>query len=239
MSTVVKCSDLITQFNGCQGQNFGEWCDKLELVAKIQKIKDVSNFMPLFLSGGAFEVYQSLKEDVKSDFTLLKSELMAAFSMDPTNAYVAFSRRTILPNESVDVYLASLRRLARLISVEPSDDWIKVAFLAGLPEDVKMQLTAMCRVNTLSLSELVEKARNIIGTNKTSCLVSQSAVKESETKEIKFTDNKNPYSSRSYSEVVCYQCGGKGHISRQCPSRKSWYGNKRTEQQSGNEKGKM
>jgi hypothetical protein len=59
----IKYTDLIKQFNG--SEDFFEWIKKLELVAKLQNIKGLDKFLPLFLSGGAFSVYEGLDEKVK------------------------------------------------------------------------------------------------------------------------------------------------------------------------------
>ena len=54
----VKFSDIVRQNDG--ESDFFEWAEKLELVAKLQKVKELENFLPLFLTGGAFLVYQGL-----------------------------------------------------------------------------------------------------------------------------------------------------------------------------------
>ena len=81
----LRCSDLIRQYDGTG--DFLEWLHKLEIVAKLQGINDLHNFVPLFLSGGAFAVYQGLGADTKSDYGELKSALVQ-FS-----AFVEFTSR--------------------------------------------------------------------------------------------------------------------------------------------------
>ena len=42
----LKYTDIISQFDG--NGNFPEWLDKLELVAKLQNVKNMESFLPLF-----------------------------------------------------------------------------------------------------------------------------------------------------------------------------------------------
>ena len=49
MSVNVKSSDLIKSYDGTG--DFLEWVQKLELVAELQKITELQNFLPLFLNG--------------------------------------------------------------------------------------------------------------------------------------------------------------------------------------------
>ena len=65
-----KFTDVIRQFDG--SGDFSEWVRKLELVAKAQKIEELENFLPLFLAGGAFSVYENFNEKIKNDYKLLK-----------------------------------------------------------------------------------------------------------------------------------------------------------------------
>jgi len=112
----IKISDLVKCYeDSASSGDFSEWCDKLELVAKLQKVKDLVSFMPLFLSGPAFAVYRQLSEEVKGDYDRLKAELLLAFGIDGFRAYELLRERSLYEGESVDVYLADLRRLACLV----------------------------------------------------------------------------------------------------------------------------
>ena len=83
----VKVSDIITKYEGSASGDFAEWLEKLELVAKLQKVEDLHTFLPLFLNGPAFAVYQQLSEADKNDFGKLKSGLLSAFGVDCYAAY--------------------------------------------------------------------------------------------------------------------------------------------------------
>jgi hypothetical protein len=199
MSVNVKFGDIIRQYDG-QG-DFLEWLRKLELVATLQDIKDIEKFLPLFLSGGAFSVYESLDDEVKRDAGKLSQALTNAFSMNSCAAYEAFACRRYLTGESVDVYLSELRRLARLVHATISDEWIKCAFIAGLPDDAKKQLQAASALDTMSLAAVVERARALIGLDRS---VGAAAV----------------YRPRRAAAAVetrtCFRCQKPGHLAREC-----------------------
>ena len=91
----VKLSDLIKCYENSKGEDFGVWIDKLELVAKLQKITDLTAFLPLFLAGDAFAVYKQLSDEVKTDFGQLKKALLTAFSVNNFNAYEQLRMRTL------------------------------------------------------------------------------------------------------------------------------------------------
>ena len=109
----IKSADVIQQFSG--KSDFGEWIRKVEQVAKLQKITELEIFVPLFLSGGAFAVYENLDELVKKDYKKLRGALLKAFSSDQLRAYGEFAIRCLRPEETVYVYVADLRRLAMLV----------------------------------------------------------------------------------------------------------------------------
>lgn len=201
----IKCSDIIKQFDG--STDFAEWIQKLELVAKLQKVKELENFLPLFLTGGAFAVYQGLKDGDKADYELVKKALTLAFSVDQFSAYEELVSRKLSAGESADVYLSDLNRLSGLISKSKKDDWTRCAFVAGLPEDIKRQLRASCSVGTMDIQELVEKTRNLLKSNE-ACLVGAIGKAKPDS-----------HTSVNMGELTCFSCGKRGHFRRQCPDR--------------------
>ena len=74
MSIPVKFTDLIKTCTGVE--DFYGWVQKLELVANLQGIKELQTLLPLFLSCGAFAVYQGLNEEVKKNYSFVKAAQM-------------------------------------------------------------------------------------------------------------------------------------------------------------------
>lgn len=191
----LKFSDIIKQYSG--DGDFSEWLEKLELVANLQGVKELEKFLPLFLSGGAFAVYQSLPDETKNDYDSVKKDLLRAFSSDQFNAFEQLSARQLLPGESVDVFLADINRLARLVNANgENEQWVKCAFICGLPDSVKAQLRAACSIGTLSLAAVVDRCRTLIKSNEI-CMVGN---------------------VRKTPQIICYACGEPGHVRRDCKS---------------------
>ncbi|XP_067933240.1 uncharacterized protein [Watersipora subatra] len=158
----VKVSELIKTYEDGKSGDFSVWVDKLELVAKLQKVDDLTTFLPLFLSGAAFAVYKHLEDDIKEDYPKLKAALLTAFSVDRFSAYIQLQNRALRDGEAVDVYLADLKRLTTLMGQSEPDPLLKCAFMAGLPTEVATQLKSIASVEDMGLSELVNRARMMI-----------------------------------------------------------------------------
>ena len=106
---------LIPKFDGsASGPSVVEWMEKAELVCKMCQMKHMELIIPLRLMGGAFAVFQQLKEEDKRDFDWIKAALYTAFAADGFMAFDQFAERRLLYGESVDVYQAELRRLSVL-----------------------------------------------------------------------------------------------------------------------------
>jgi hypothetical protein len=61
----VKLLDIITKYEDNASGEFSEWIEKLEPVAKLQKITDLVSFLPLFLAGPAFAVYKQIRKQTE------------------------------------------------------------------------------------------------------------------------------------------------------------------------------
>ena len=180
---------------------FSVWIEKLELVATLQKITDKLAFLPLFLSGPAFSVYQQLSDDTKADYDKLKKELTTAFSTNSFSSYEQLRNRVLSEGELVDVYLADLRRLVNLMGQTVADPLLRCAFVAGLPADISLQLRSSVDVESMELSTLVSKARAMVATRSHYSSYACAAITENRT-----------------ANLQCYNCSGTGHIARNCPS---------------------
>ena len=192
----VKLSDVVTKYGDSASGDFAEWLEKLELVARLQKVDDLTSFLPLFLHGPAFAVYKQLKEEEKDDYTKLKAALLRAFGVDCYTAYEQLQRRVLQENETVDVYLADIQRLVTLMGQGSAEPLLKCAFMAGLPADVSIQLKAMAAVESLKLDELITRARMMLSTR-----------------------NPELACAAGYNKPrgACFTCGSFSHMARECP----------------------
>jgi hypothetical protein len=160
MAVSIKCTDVIQPYNG--DSDCAEWIRKVELVAKLQSIDELERFIPLFLTGGAFAVYESLSEEQKGDYKKLKAVLLKAFSLSRSTAYEQFVNRRLLPGETVDVLVADLKRLGSLVTEKVDEDWLKCAVIHTMPVTVKRQLLTACSVDEMEISDVIERARALV-----------------------------------------------------------------------------
>ena len=221
----VKLSDLIKCYDNSKGEDFSVWIDKLELVAKLQKITDLTTFLPLFLAGDAFAVYKQLSEEAKSDFGVLKKALLTAFSVNNFSAYEQLRARILMEGETVDVFLADLQRLVALIGQTDPEPLLKCAFMAGLPSEVATQLKSVAAVESLELGALAARARMMLTTSNGHAAMC-AAVQRSTEQRLRCYHCSGPHLARNCltksrgqsnkRELRCYNCNELGHIRRFC-----------------------
>ena len=101
---------LIPEFGGSPSESVAEWLEKVQLVCDLRCIDKPETLVPLWLTGGAFAVYQQLSASDKRDFSKLKEALLVAFGADSFAAYEQLTTRRGCdrPGETVDVTSSSL-----------------------------------------------------------------------------------------------------------------------------------
>ena len=189
-------------------------------MAKLQKIEDLKSFLPLFLNGAAFAVYKQLPDSDKADYEKLKAGLLLAFGVNCYSAYDQLQQRVLEEGETVDVYLADIRRLVTLIGQSNAEPFIKCAFMAGLPSTLSIQLKSVAAVEKLGLSDLVTRARVMLSTQKNdpACAVS--------------------YHQKQRNGLLCFSCGLGGTWPGNVPRRSLVVENPQCQQQ-GETKGML
>lgn len=180
-----------------------EWIEKVELICRLSGVQRIECVLPMRLSGGAYAVYQQLSEDERRDFACIKSALFTAFALDSVSAWKEFTARKLRPGETVDVYLAELRRLAVLFG-GISEKGLTCAFIAGMPESVEELLRASSQVEDMHISEVLARARAIL--KKGPVTVEQAAAAQPTQRQTK----------ESVTPTSCYKCGGPNHLARDC-----------------------
>ena len=209
-----KLSELIKCYENSSEGDLSVWADKLELVARLQKISDLTTFLPLFLAGDAFAVYKKLTDEVKGDYGKLKKALLAAFSVSNYSAYEQLRMRTLQEGKTVDVFLADLRRIVALIGQADAEPLLKCAFMAGLPNEVATQLKSLAAAEDLGLTDLVTRARLMVSTTASGQISMCAAAQRSAEQRNSRSNGKGQSNKR---EIRCYNCNELGHIRRQCP----------------------
>ena len=80
------------------------WLKKVKLVAKLRKIDALSAFIPLYLEGSAFKVFDQMAEADKEDAEKIEATLLDAFAQSNFDAYDAFRQRQWKTGEPADVF---------------------------------------------------------------------------------------------------------------------------------------
>ena len=218
----LQIKDFLQSFDGTG--DVVQWLTKVELVAKLRKIRNVAEVIPLFLEGTAFSVYNEMADAEKQDADCIKQALTTAFATNPFRAYEEMCRR-VWRDEPVDGYLTDLRRLARLAGVT-SELLLLRAFVVGLPQTVSRELRALPGVERMPLSDLVERARCLVGelverpvvASATRVPLRRGTVRRAAVRcygcggphLLKFCDVPGKASPR------CWSCGCEGHLAREC-----------------------
>ena len=153
---------IIPEFNGsAESDGIVTWLERVELVCELRKIKDVVTVIPLRLAGQAYDVYSQIPAEDKKDLTKVKAALTRAFSIDSFTAFDKFKNRRLQADETVDSFLADLRRLATIFG-GATDKILQCCFVSGLPERVRHTLRSKTQLESMTLDELLNRARIVI-----------------------------------------------------------------------------
>ena len=150
---------LIPEFSGAATDTpILEWSEDLELTCELCEISKTERVLPLRLKGAV----QQLSKEQRDDVEEIKSDLIKAYGTDSFVAFEQFTTHRLRPEETADELLTDLQRLARLVGETPPECWIKSAFVNGLPSDVKGLLRSSTSLETLTLRQVLERARAVL-----------------------------------------------------------------------------
>ena len=229
----VKYGDILKAYEDNQvSGDVSKWLAKVDMICTLQKAEKKETFLPMFLGGQALDVYLQLSEGQKADYGKVSDALRLAFAPNPFSAYEELRQRTYHLGESVDAFMADLKRLLTLAgSADPSAQLLKSAFVTGLPQEVRRQLVTMADVSKLSVGELMSRARaalSVLSENGMACATGRG---QNVNMVIRcFKCNKvghRAFECRSKGLPRCYACQEVGHVAKYCKNSKS--GNDRGE----------
>lgn len=154
-------------------------------------------------------------------------------------AYGQFAERRLRPGESVDVYLAELRKLSVLFG-GMSDHGLSCGFVRWLPKRVKQLLHASTRIYELSIGQFLVRARAIMKDEVLEKGLAVVTVRTTRDEARKLStedppgyitsyhcngpnhfeqDCKEPHTERRTLRMRCYKCYAVGHVVRSCPGK--------------------
>lgn len=184
-------------------------------MGQLKKMRDLASFVPLYLEGQAFYVYDEMEDGDKQDVDKIEKCLRAAFEDDRFTAlYEKLCRRRWKHGEPVVTYLADLRRLAKLARID-NEEVIRNSFIVGLPPEISQQLRASVRTMTSRMAAICEQARVLL--RQKVQLEDNMAVASLEQRGRSTTQRRPPYGAPA-AERKCFICGG-NHLARGCAKR--------------------
>ena len=161
---MAKADGSLRSYRGRE-DNFDKFWQKFQVVGKIQKWSDGAARMahlPLYLTADAFSVWSEMSDADKADKDMVHAQLQKSFSMLPGEAYSQYVRRRKRDDESVETYLADLRRLMRISGhkekADGKDPMLLEQFLVGLPsrfaDQLRLSIAAVDRPSLMWLLKL-------------------------------------------------------------------------------------
>ena len=165
-----------------------------------------------------------MKEEEKRDADKIEEALRTAFACDKFLLYDEFRNRQWKNGESVDVYLADLKRLTHLANIDGENkEIIKLSFVMGLPK-VFAQLRATPKIDTLDLTAILQISGALMTEIFKSDLIEGGAVARSNTgaTTLRCFNCEGPHYRKDCikaREIICYACGKRGHIAQLCAAR--------------------
>eukprot|EP00117_Sycon_ciliatum_P035558 scpid11219/ scgid1080/ len=196
---------------------------KFRVVSRIQKwtseAKRMDHF-PLFLDKDAFTVWSALPDVEQTSEEVVHGALRAAFCITPAEAYKKFVARTLRRGESVDVYLADLRRFLRqsghveardTSSGKSCDPVLLEQFLLGIPQVLACQVRLQHALHCMTVDQCADQVRVLVSATQVSAAPVQGA------RSATFAATSSSSSGPSKRSVLCYRCNKVGHIQRNCP----------------------
>ena len=187
-----------------------ECMEDLELTCELCEITTVERVLPLRLKGVARETYRQLSKEQRDDVKEIKRGLTKAYGTDSFVAFEQFTTRCLHPEETADEVLTDLQRLTRLVGEIPPECWIKCAFVNGLSSHVRGLPRSSTRLETLTLREVLERARTVLVDTRDEHLAAVARPEQT-------SHTPNIYKS----DVTCFRCRNPNHLARDCMPRSS------------------
>ena len=177
-----------------------EWLEQVEMICELSDKERVERILPLRLKDGTLTVYWQLTKERRADIEEIKYALTTAFALYVFVAFDQFTMLRLCDGETVDKFLATLKRLALQVGEMPPEKWIACMFVAGLPQPVRQQLQALAQMDTMTLDLLHARAWAILVENHNSIDPIVATVQRPH------TDAVEPTADQSGGNLVCYLC---------------------------------
>ena len=242
MSTSANPSKHISIPKTFSSGDVDEWFSRFEICCKANDWSGATKAakLPTLLEGEALAVWLELSEEDKDDYSKAKKAIKSKLLPTAFSALDKFNRRSMLPGETLPLFLHDLKRLLDQampdLPQDAREQLLLHQFLSGLPTAISKQLRSTGE--TQRLDTTVERARLLMAIecdqeSKSVATISESdAAKEcSEVMQLKtqlseLTEQVATLaavqSSKHHSQPPrCFACQGIGHFQRNCPNQRN------------------
>ena len=131
---------------------------------------------------------------------------MIAYAMDAFYAFDKFTAQRLRQNETVDEFLADLHHLTQLVGELLPEYWMTCTFVSGLLQNVRQFIQVSSRMETMTLEQLLTRARAIMTDNQGQIDPIVVAARASQSN-VRTFPKLDPHTS-----IVCYNCNSQGYL---------------------------
>lgn len=209
-SSVPFDAHLIPEDNG--STDVMEWITRAEMFCQLRGVA-IESVLPLRLTGGAFSVLSQLRDASRHSMAAVKEALYVAFALNQYGSHEIFAEHCLQPDQSVDVFVADLRRLSALLG-GVSGRTLACAFVVGLPDDVRHAVCAGLRAEGLDLHSVLVRACVVLTDE---CVAAAGISTSREQSSASARDRWQTQAPGGLRRVRrCWTCGKPGHFAAAC-----------------------
>ena len=216
-----------------------EWFKRFEICCSANDWNDATKALklPTLLEGEALAIWLELSEETQKVYDETKKKIVEKMAPQSFVSLDDFHKRRLHPGEPISVYVHELKKLLDQampkLDTNARDQLLLHQFLVGIPRDISKPIRAASDVKTLD--QATERARLLIAVDSdgpppvAANIMNDSATYSSQLQELQgqiselteqvamLSTQRKPGPSRS--TVRCHNCGGIGHMRRECPTR--------------------
>jgi len=215
----------------------GEWFKRFEICCSANEWNDTTQAakLPTLLEGEALAIWLELSEDTQKDYKEAKKKIVEKMAPQAFVSLDDFHKRRLHPGEPISVYVHELKKLLDQampgLDTGARDQLLLHQFLAGIPRDISKPIRAASDVK--SLDQAMERARLLMAVDSEGpspvAAVSDTTAYSTQLQELQgqiseLTEQVAMLSTQrrapSRSSIWCHNCGGIGHMRRECPTRR-------------------
>ena len=211
---VKKITELIPKFGGGGNEKIEQWLDRLDVAVEIFGVDGkemIVKMMPLLLLDDAYATWGQLDEKEKKDYDGIKSALRQVFGKSKLVAWQELKNLKLLPGDSLDVLLGTIKGLFKIISgkQETPEEVVGMHFLDALPNSISAHLRVL-HGEKMELKEILISAKSLWATNSEQVNNSFAFVGS------RFNTPKRNVNNVSQSKIRCFCCNRIGHTRENC-----------------------